>query len=111
MTRRPDSYPAPYERAILEGRSLTAEPSPSPGYALASAVRRLNAKLGAMPPEQVAALQTDWVASFEELQRQLDSATDDPSRHDLIARWRDHWGKRLGFNFNADHTFSYRRNN
>ena len=42
-------------------------------------------------------MQADWLASWAELQRQLDSASDDlEQRFTLIDDWAKHWLERLG---------------
>ena len=61
---------------------------------LAAAIRRLNPRFEQLPPERQRELQPDWLASFEELRRQLDEANGDGER-DLIAHWESHWRKRL----------------
>jgi outer membrane murein-binding lipoprotein Lpp len=92
-TRLPDSYPAPFERAVLEGRSLTAKPSPR--FQLASEIRKLNAALEQLPVERQAALQPDWLDDWEALTAERESAKDDAAELQAIAAWADHWQHRL----------------
>jgi hypothetical protein len=94
MTSRTDWRPSAHDRAVLAGRRPSYA---SPGYELAAAIRRLNAHLAELPPERQAELQADWLASWAELQRQLDSASDDlEQRFTLIDDWAKHWLERLG---------------
>jgi hypothetical protein len=68
-----------------------------PNYRLAAEVRAINARLAQLPPESQRELQNDWLASWAELQRQLDSASDDlEQRFTLINDWAKHWLERLG---------------
>ena len=69
----------------------------NPRTELAAAIRRLNAAFGTLSVERQAELQADWLASWAELQRQLDSASDDTEqRFTLIDDWAKHWLERLG---------------
>ena len=97
MTRRPDSLPAPHERRILEGAAGIAQPAatPSPGYALAAAIRRLNAALAQLSPEQQAEVQRDWLDDFEALQAERNSVPGRASELVVIQRWSEHWTRRL----------------
>ena len=93
MTSRTDWRPSIADRARLAGRS-THE---SPNYRLAAEVRALNARLAELPADRQRELQDDWLASWAELQRQLDGARDDTEqRFTLIDDWAKHWLERLG---------------
>jgi hypothetical protein len=90
---RTDWKPSVIDRARLAGRS----PHESPNYRLAAEVRRINVAIGALSVERQAEMQADWLASWAELQRQLDSASDDlAQRFTLIDDWAKHWLERLG---------------
>jgi hypothetical protein len=90
---RTDWKPSVIDRARLAGRS----PHESPNYRLAAEVRAINARLAELPADRQRELQDDWLASWAELQRQLDSASDDAEqRFTLIDDWAKHWLERLG---------------
>jgi hypothetical protein len=90
---RTDWKPSVIDRARLAGRS----PRETPNYRLAAEVRAINARLAQLPTESQRELQDDWLASWAELQRQLESARDDTEqRFDLIKSWSGHWLERLG---------------
>ena len=63
---------------------------------LASAIRRLNARLGQLDPEEQRALQDDWFASWSELTRQREQAPDQAAELEVVANWERHWHERLG---------------
>lgn len=92
MARRADSYPDKRSRAILAGRN----PAETPNSRLAALIRSFNARLARLPAETVRELQPDWVASFGELERQLDAVREDQERRfDHIEQWALHWDQRL----------------
>jgi hypothetical protein len=90
---RTDYKPSEHDRAVLAGRRPHYT---SPGYELASRVRKLNTAIGALPANRQAQLQPDWNASWSELKRQLETARDDDERHEYIRSWSRHWLERLG---------------
>ena len=91
-------------KAALAGHSAHE----TPNYRLAAAIRKVNRLFERLEPAQQQAVQEDWHEDFRELQHQLDRAGGDASRHDLIAKWRDDWAKRLDFTYRALDSFSYR---
>jgi hypothetical protein len=93
MTARADWKPSAHDRAVLAGRPPSYV---SPRSELAAAIRRLNARLAELSPEQQAALQADWLASWDELSRQREAAPDDLAELDAVADWEAHWNGRLG---------------
>jgi hypothetical protein len=52
-------------------------------------------------------LQADWLGSWDELQRQLEAATDEADRLELVAQWQKLWSGHLSFNYGAGHDYTY----
>lgn len=102
--RRADSYPDARSSAILGGRS----PAETPNYRLAAELRSINARISKLTTEQQREIQSDWLASWDELQPQLDGVKDDTeARFSVIDSWARHWTKRLSFSYGASPSFTY----
>jgi hypothetical protein len=92
MTRT-DWKPSATNRARLAGRSAQE----TPNYRLAAEVRKLNAQIERLSPDQQRDLQTKWLTDWAQLREQLASAKGDPElRFEHIEAWSRHWLDRLG---------------
>jgi hypothetical protein len=90
MTSRTDWRPAPAERAVLDSvpkyaPAHNSDSEASPRYQLAAAIRRLNAQIARLTPEQQCELQSDWLASWDELSRQREAAEGEQAELDAVA--------------------------
>jgi hypothetical protein len=68
----------------------------SPRYVLAAAIRALNARLCALPVEQQAAIQPDWLDAWDCLTAEREAAPDEQTELHVIRTWATHWTRRLG---------------
>ncbi len=97
MSRHPSSWPARAERAVLERIGGIEPPAatPSPNYQLAFQVRRLNARLSQLSPEQQADLLPAWGEDWEALERDRNAAPDWNAELTLIDKWARSWTRRV----------------
>jgi hypothetical protein len=87
-----DEEPLNRLAARLAGRS----PVETPNYRLATEVRKINARLAQLTPEEQARWQSRWLRDWSELQRHLAEAKDDrEARFTFIDDWAQHWLGRL----------------
>ena len=76
---------------------MTTSTDLSPRYELAAGIRRLNARLAELPPEQLRALQSDWLDSWGELTQARERARSDAAELIAIRDWVGRWTQTLNY--------------